>query len=117
MIEPVPMQASKSPVRVMSKLKDLRGPRSSCESSSDGFTTGLFGVSEGLYTGIDETEGELGIRGWLDFEPLERADVRIENKGLLAINRRAMLGDDGALLRRSRIEIRLCDTFGHSTWQ
>lgn len=28
----------------------------------------------------------------------------MDNKGLFAINRRAMLGDDGALFRRSRIE-------------
>jgi len=75
--------------------KDLRRPRSSRGPSSDGFTTtGLFGLSNGSFTGIEETEGE---RGRLDFEPLERADVRIDNKGLLAINRRAMLGDDGEL--------------------
>jgi hypothetical protein len=82
---------------MISRLKGLRGPRSSRGSSSDDFTTGFFGLSDGSYTRIDETEGELGIDGWLDFEPLERADVRIDNKGLLAINRRAMLGDDGAL--------------------
>jgi hypothetical protein len=82
---------------MMPRLKDIRGPRSSRGYSSDDFTTGFFGVSDGLFTGIDETEGELGSDGWLDFEPLERADVRIDNKGLLAINRRAMLGDDGAL--------------------
>lgn len=82
---------------MMSRLKDLRRPRFSGGPSSDDFTTGLFGLSDGSFTGIDETEGELGNDGWLDFEPLERADVRIDNKGLLAINRRAMLGDDGAL--------------------
>jgi hypothetical protein len=82
---------------MMPRLKDIRGPRSSRGYSSDDFTTGFFGVSDGLFTGIDETEGELGSDGWLDFEPLERAEVRIDNKGLLAINRRAMLGDDGAL--------------------
>jgi len=76
---------------------DLRRLRSSCEFSSDDFTTGSFGLSEGTCTGIDETDGELGSDGWLGFEPLERADVRIDNNGLLAINRRAMLGDDGAL--------------------
>jgi hypothetical protein len=82
---------------MMSRLKDLRRPRSSRKSFSDDLTTGHFGVSGGSFTGIDETEGERGIDGWLDFEPLERADVKIDNKGLLAINRRAMLGDDGAL--------------------
>jgi hypothetical protein len=81
----------------MQRLKDLRRLRSSCESSSDDFTTGSFGPSEGSCTGIDETDGELGSDGCLGFEPLKRAGVRIENNGLLAINRRAMLGDDGAL--------------------
>jgi len=81
----------------MSRLKDPRRPRSSCGSSPDDSTTGLFGLSGGSFTGIDETEGEVGNDGLLDFEPLERADDRIDNKGLLAINRRAMLGDDGAL--------------------
>lgn len=74
-----------------------RRPRSPRGSSLDDFTTDFFGLSNGSFTGIDETDGELGNDGWLDFEPLEKADVRIDNKGLLAINRRAMLGDDGAL--------------------
>ena len=79
------------------RLNDLRRPPSSRGPSPDGFTTGLCGLSDVSFTGIDETEGELGSDGWLDLEPLERAVVRIDNKGLLAINRRAMLGDDGAL--------------------
>jgi hypothetical protein len=89
----------------MSRLKDLRRPRSSRGPSSADFTwftTGFFGLSGGTLAGIDEREGELGNDGLLDFEPLERADVRADNKGLLEINRRAMLGDDGELLRRSR---------------
>lgn len=85
------------------KVEDLHRPRSSRGSSSDDFTTDFFGLSDGSFTGIDEREGERGNDGWLDFEPLERADERMDNKGLLAINRRAMLGDDGALFRRSRI--------------
>ena len=90
-------QDSQSPWRMMSRLKDLRRPRR--PPSDDFTTTGLFGLSDGSFIGIEETEGEVGR---LDFEPLERADVRIDNKGLLAIIRRAMLGDDGALCRRSR---------------
>jgi hypothetical protein len=80
-------------------LKDLRRPRFSRGSSSDDFTTGFFGLSDGSFTstGIDGTEGELGNDVWLDLGPLEKADVRVDNKGLLAINRWAMLGGDGEL--------------------
>ena len=63
---------------VMSRLKDLRRPRSSRGPSSADFTwftTGFFGLSGGTLAGIDEREGELGNDGLLDFEPLERADV------------------------------------------
>jgi hypothetical protein len=91
--------------RMMPRLKDARRPRFWRESSSDDFTAGFFGLSGGSFTstGIDGTEGELGNDVWLGFEPLEMAEVRIDNKGLLAINRWVTLGDDEVLLRRSRI--------------
>lgn len=55
-------KASQLPMRMMSRLKDLHRTRSSPESSWDDFTTStgfFFGLSDGSFTGIDTTEGEL----------------------------------------------------------
>jgi hypothetical protein len=58
--------------------------------------------SGGSHIVIDTEEG-LGNDVWLAFEPLEKADVRTDSQGVLAIKRRATLGEDGKLWRRIRI--------------
>jgi hypothetical protein len=61
--------------------------------------TGISESSGGSHAGSDDREAweALGSDVWLAFGDLERADVRIDSQGLLAISRRAMLGEDGEL--------------------
>lgn len=64
--------------------------------------TGISESSGGSHAGSDDRElreawEALGSDVWVAFGDLERADVRIDSQGLLAISRRAMLGEDGEL--------------------
>jgi hypothetical protein len=101
------------------RLKDILRPRSShetfLEDSLVSERSGGGGGRGGSLGGIDDKEGlwsdvwlllqplerddkdGLGSDVWMLFEPLEMADVRTDSQGLLAIIRRAMLGEDGEL--------------------
>lgn len=86
----------------MSRLKGPHRSRSPCASFLKDSVIFKGSGSEGSHIGIDVEEG-LGNDVWLAFEPLEKADVRTDSQGLLAIKRRATLGEDGELWRRIRI--------------
>jgi hypothetical protein len=86
----------------MSRLKGPHRPRSPCESFLEDSVIFRGSGSGGSHIVIDTEEG-LGNDVWLAFEPLEKADVRTDSQGVLAIKRRATLGEDGKLWRRIRI--------------
>lgn len=90
--------------RRMLKLNDLRRPREFFLEDPP-----VSERSKGTFAGSDAKEG-LGCDVLLVFEPLERADVRTDSQGVLVINRWAMLGVDGELRRRIRIEY-VCGTW------
>jgi hypothetical protein len=85
------------PSRRMLRRKDLRREfflDDALDSErSKGTTFAGSDVEEGL--GCDDVLLVFGL--------LERADVRTDSQGVLSISRRAMLGEDGELLRRIRI--------------